>query len=122
MDRAKFKDQAYELRNMMNEINDNTEDENIEVETKQDHRGDSQQDVNILNLPPRSQVHEDKKTKVKWKISYPLVRLLLILFILIVMLLLTYQLWGKETIEAPITEQPFQHHPAGEKVKIKPNS
>lgn len=121
MDRDKFKDQAHELRNMMDQINENSEENRTDNQKDKDEQKNTSDGVNVLNLPPRSKVHEDKKTGIKWKISFPLVRLLVVLFILIVILVLTYQLWGKDMIESPITEQPFNKHPAGDMVKILPN-
>ena len=50
--------------------------------------------LDVLALPPRGDVHEEKQSKLRFKVSYALVRLLAILFILIVVLILTYNYWG----------------------------
>ncbi|MEH7416013.1 hypothetical protein V7266_12085 [Neobacillus drentensis] len=34
-------------------------------------------------LPPREQVHRQKKKKTKWKVKYPVIRLLVLCFILL---------------------------------------
>jgi len=45
-------------------------------------------------LPPRSEVHRNKeKKKTKIRIRYPLVRLLALIFVLIVFLVASYNLW-----------------------------
>ncbi|WP_096200992.1 hypothetical protein [Bacillus sp. FJAT-45350] len=48
----------------------------------------------ISSLPPRREVHKKKQTKqTKIKIKFPIVRLLLILFFLVVILAATSQYW-----------------------------
>lgn len=76
-------DQAKRLREQFEEI-------------EQDDHGTDREpgDIDVLALPPRSHVHEEKQAKVRFKVSYALVRLLAILFILIVVLVLTYNYWG----------------------------
>ncbi|GGC99822.1 hypothetical protein GCM10011389_03880 [Pontibacillus salipaludis] len=44
----------------------------------------------IYNLPSRSEVHRGKSTKVKWKIKYPFIRLLVFLFVGLIVLLPLY--------------------------------
>ncbi len=76
-------------------------------------------DVDILNLPPRSNVHDDKKKKTKWKISFLFIRFLLVLFLIIVALILTYNKWGDELLHSAEKNSEYAH-PAGEKVSIVP--
>lgn len=49
------------------------------------------QQEDVLSLPPRSEVHRQKKSKkrVKWKLKYPLIRLLALFFILLPILMLS---------------------------------
>lgn len=48
----------------------------------------------VSSLPPRSEVHKQKKNKkVTFKIKFPIVRLLLILFFIIVILVFTSPIW-----------------------------
>ncbi len=54
---------------------------------------DVQDGVDVLSLPPRSRLHEEKTQKVRLKISYAMIRLMVISFILLVILLLTYPYW-----------------------------
>jgi LysM repeat protein len=65
-------DQAHLLRNM--------------VEETQHSQNDA---VHSSNFPPRSTVHKNKTTQFKWKMKYPIVRLLLIFFILLPIILLS---------------------------------
>jgi LysM repeat protein len=43
------------------------------------------QQEDVLSLPPRSEIHRQKKSKkrVKWKLKYPVIRLLALFFILL---------------------------------------
>ncbi|MFS0863522.1 LysM peptidoglycan-binding domain-containing protein [Fredinandcohnia sp. 179-A 10B2 NHS] len=42
------------------------------------------------SLPPRSEVHKEKKKKTKFKIKYPVIRLLALLFVLLPVVILSY--------------------------------
>ncbi|UOQ47552.1 LysM peptidoglycan-binding domain-containing protein [Gracilibacillus caseinilyticus] len=56
-------------------------------------------------LPPRSEVHKNKKQKSKWKISFPLIRFMLILFIAIIVLIWTMRYWGEEYLSKAVQEK-----------------
>ncbi|MFZ7945090.1 LysM peptidoglycan-binding domain-containing protein [Neobacillus sp. 19] len=58
-----YRDQAERLKKRIQKINDKVE------------AGDK--------LPPREQVHRQKKKKTKWKLKYPVIRLLVLCFILL---------------------------------------
>lgn len=47
------------------------------------------------SFPPRREFHQHKKKNSKWKISFPLIRLLLVVFIVIILLFLTVKFWGE---------------------------
>ncbi len=79
MHQDKKEDQAASLRNQVNK-------------NHQNHEMDS--------LPPRREVHQSYKKKTKWRISYPFIRLILLLFIVIVLLLLTVKFWGEEYLSS----------------------
>lgn len=82
MDRNE-KDQAEQLRKIVNQPKTAMQEEEIEEEKEYDQ------------LPPRSEVHGDKEKKTKWKVKYPLVRFLALVFILLVFLIPGYALWSK---------------------------
>lgn len=83
-------DQAQLLREQMEEINQN---EVLEDDTEP-FFADMNDDIDVLNLPPRSTVHDEKKAKFQWKISFAFVRFFAILFVIIVILVLTYDYWA----------------------------
>jgi len=59
-----YRDQAERLKQRIQKINEKAD-------------GDSQK------LPPREQIHRQKKKKTKWKIKFPVIRLLVLCFILL---------------------------------------
>jgi LysM repeat protein len=60
---APYRDQAERLKQRIEKINEKIEDNEV--------------------LPPREQIHRQKKKKTKWKLKYPLIRLLVLFFILL---------------------------------------
>ncbi len=58
-----YRDQAERLKQRIQKINDQIED------------GE--------HLPPREQLHRQKRMKTKWKLKYPVIRLLVLFFILL---------------------------------------
>lgn len=106
------KDQASLLRQRM-EYN-NEDSDRLENNSKE-----SDNTFNVLNLPPRSQVHVNRKTGTRWKVGFPLIRLLFVLFLLIIGLVLTYNIWGRDLIvNSSENDAPSLVNPAGEMVTV----
>lgn len=55
-------------------------------------------EVDVLNLPPRSEVHQKPKRKFYVNLKSPFVRLLLVLFILLIIISLIYYVAGEQII------------------------
>ncbi|HZG60314.1 MAG TPA: LysM peptidoglycan-binding domain-containing protein [Anoxybacillus sp.] len=54
-------------------------------------------ELDALSLPPRSEVHKKTNRKTKWKIKYPVIRLLALFFILLpISILSIYYLYDKK--------------------------
>jgi LysM repeat protein len=58
-----YRDQAERLRKRIEKINEDNHDES--------------------QLPPRNDLHRSRKKKTKWKLKYPIIRLLVLFFILL---------------------------------------
>lgn len=89
-------DQADELRKLLIEVqqNDDLPTEQKSTTTEQaNHR-----EIDILNLPPRKEVHSGKK-RTKLKISKPFKRLLVVMILLILLLAGAIYIWGAEWLE-----------------------
>ncbi len=88
-----FEDQAHVLRQRMHDTNSDSSEEpsNYKVSSNEQESG-----VNVLDLPPRSETHKHKSTGYKWKVRYPLIRLLFVLFVILILLIPIYNMWGKQ--------------------------
>lgn len=61
-------------------------------------------EIDVLSLPPRSEVHKQKETKkkTKWKMEYPLIRLLAFFFILLPISILGIYYMNDEPSVVPV--------------------
>lgn len=57
-----------------------------------------QNKIDVLNLPPRKEIHGNNKQKIKFKISSPLVRFVLVITVLIILLVSSYYFWGDDIL------------------------
>lgn len=89
------KDQADELRQLFQEIEDGQSTEQHVGNKNSEQESEAKRDIDILNLPPRKEIHS-KDSRTSLKLSGPLIRLLLVIFILIVGLAGAYYIWGNE--------------------------
>lgn len=88
MNSKKNEDQAAELKNLLdnhieNQKEINKEDENVKT------------DIDILDLPPRREIHTDSK-RAHIKINKPLLRFLFVLLLLTIIILGAYYYVGDE--------------------------
>jgi hypothetical protein len=106
-----YRDQAERLKRRIEKINNKNEDSS---------------DL----IPPREQIHRQKKTKTKWKLKYPVIRLLVLFFILLPIIIFSVisYLDGKKINGAEKTngnsagyEEINFEKPKNEKVKTTPN-
>ncbi|HIV75442.1 MAG TPA: hypothetical protein H9895_10210 [Candidatus Pseudogracilibacillus intestinigallinarum] len=84
--------QAKQLQQLFQEVNSEHEKETKPIE-KQDLV-----EIDVLSLPPRSEVHLSTKRKLKISLKRPLGRFLFVLFILILILGGMYIYFGEEII------------------------
>lgn len=102
-------DQAAELRKLFDEVqgandlqaekNQDSTEENDSVPVSEPTR-----EIDILNLPPRKEVHSNTKKRTSFKISRPLVRLSTVIIVLAIIIFVAYYLWGAELIQPPLHE------------------
>lgn len=88
MDRKEHKHQADELQKLFQEVQEHEEEAYDKIETEVKH--DMQPKIDVLNLPPRKDVHRSHKKKTRFKLSNPLRRLILVVFILIIIIAIVY--------------------------------
>lgn len=112
-------DQASLLRQQIEAVQNHNSTESAEIEHKTTDT-DKDWQVNVLDLPPRSEIHAEKEAKVKLKISFALIRLVVILFLIIVGFILTYHFWGDQFLHS--AEHNSNSNAVGERVRILANS
>lgn len=88
--------QAEQLQNLINELQHNETDD--KPSNKPFSGAEHVRKVDVLNLPPRKEVHQ-KKGWTKIKFRKPFVRLLVVLVLLIIVVFGTYYYWGNDILD-----------------------
>jgi hypothetical protein len=92
----KERDQAEELRRLVYDVQSNQED-NDDQHVKDFET--EEREIDILNLPPRKEVHGIKQQRVRLKTSKSLKRFLLVIMILIIIVGSIYYFYNEELIQ-----------------------
>lgn len=79
---SKQNDQAEALRQAIQDVTENKTETEEAVQNQNEQKEQTSVEIDILNLPPRNEVHKDS-SKVRFKVNLSLLR-----FIFIVVLLL----------------------------------
>lgn len=97
-------DQATQLKKLFNELQQNEINEE-EYEQKNDVfvtsnviETEVQPKIDVLDLPPRKEVHDVNRTRTKLKIGRPMIRLIFVFTILVIAIASAYYFFGKEII------------------------
>lgn len=97
-------DQAEELRKLFNEVQEESEQSIPEEEIEEEsHEVDEEgRDVDILELPPRREVHRITNKRTRVKISRASLRLIFVVITFLVLVGGAYYIWGQELTEVII--------------------
>lgn len=86
--KKEYDDQAKELRAIINELQENTDDSSTissrEIQEEKVPEQDVDTEINVLNLPPRKEVHSQKKKRARIKFSKPFIRLVIVVVLIII--------------------------------------
>lgn len=95
------KDQASELRKILDEVeNSSNQKTNAESGQKEPNKEiPDEPNIDILNLPPRKDVHSKRKKRTKLKVGSASKRLISVFIILILLFGTAFYLWGEEFLE-----------------------
>ncbi|MBA2173840.1 hypothetical protein H0266_02900 [Halobacillus locisalis] len=79
--------------------------------------GGFKEGMDVLDLPPRSEVHQQRTKKTKWKISSMWIRFLFLWFVIIAAILLSFPYWDRwfGSSENPSI---IEEHPLHEQVTV----
>ncbi|ASK63315.1 hypothetical protein CFK37_14700 [Virgibacillus phasianinus] len=105
-------EQANDLHKLFNEIQGNENENNrssdaenngepkkTEPTDRINKNSEFTRDIDILNLPPRKEVHGNRKNHTRIKISKPFVRFSVVIILLILVFLVVYYFWQEELIQ-----------------------
>ncbi len=84
-----------ELRSLFEELEKGNEKKTIHTETNTDKNTETKREVDILNLPPRKEIHS-ANAGMHFRVNKPLFRFLFVLFLLIIILIGAYYFWDNE--------------------------
>ncbi|MEC5422435.1 hypothetical protein QGM71_02880 [Virgibacillus sp. C22-A2] len=90
-------DQAEELRKLLSEVQQG-EKGRPSQQANLDDEVVYEREIDILELPPRKEVHGTKKKRTQIKLSRPLLRFLIVIILLLLVLTGVYYLWADEII------------------------
>jgi len=85
-------DQASELRKLINEVE-------VPDTEKARKKEKNEREIDILNLPPRKDVHHSKKSKTRMKLNSPVLRLIFVILLMIVVIAGTIYLFVNDGLE-----------------------
>ncbi|GAB3052689.1 hypothetical protein [Virgibacillus ainsalahensis] len=91
-------------RNENKESQKNTK-EFLNLEQNDDINSENESDtkefkeIDVLNLPPRKEIHSTKKKRTHFKINFPLVRFLVVIIILLCVITGVYFVWEDAFIQ-----------------------
>lgn len=94
---TKHKDQAEQLKQLFNEVQQGADQQvketdlsTLDAEEFQDVK------IDILNLPPRKEVHSKYASRTRLKLNRPIVRLLSVMIILLIIIISVSFIWSDE--------------------------
>lgn len=92
-----YEDQAEQLKQIFDELQQNAPNSD-QPSNEQEVIDDSIPKIDILNLPPRREIHDDNHTRTRLSISRPFLRFLSIIIFVIIIVFGAYFFWGEELI------------------------
>ena len=72
-------DQASELRKLINKVE-------VPDTEKTREKKENEREIDILNLPPRKEIHHSKKSKTRIKLNSPVLRLIFVIVLMMVVI------------------------------------
>lgn len=88
------KDQSYELQKLIQDVDIKPSENNLEDEANNDDLN-IQEDIDVLNLPPRKDVHK-MKSRIHFKMSKAFLRFMFVVLIIVIILIGTYYYVGED--------------------------
>ncbi|WP_010530842.1 hypothetical protein [Lentibacillus jeotgali] len=94
-----YNNHGAELQKILDEVESAGQQKNEEKKTIVEPEAETKRDIDILNLPPRKEVHGGHNKRTTFKLSSASVRLASVVIVLIFILSVSFYLWGEELID-----------------------
>lgn len=95
MDHEKEENQAGKLQQLFEEVNNQPKKDPMNEELKKE----DYIEVDVLNLPPRKEVHTNPKSRLQFTFNRPFIRITVVLILLIAILATMYFLMGEQLLQ-----------------------
>lgn len=92
--------QKKALEELVKEVHEHQSTKQTQIDADEDHGADDQQAVDVLSLPPRKDIHQDRKRRATFKLRKPQRRLLIVILIIVGVIIGLYYVLGKDLIQA----------------------
>lgn len=90
--------QAEKLMELFQEVSSHTPDEETEKSKAQQVVAEEYIELDVLNLPPRREVHQKSKQRLTIRMKEPIVRVFFVLVLLLAILIVLYFTLGDQLI------------------------
>ena len=90
-------DQAEQLKQLFDELQEHAVKSGESSNIEQQAEAYTQPKIDVLNLPPRKEVHSNHG-RTRLTISRPFLRLLIVILLMIAVIFGAYYIWGEELI------------------------
>lgn len=95
--KKEYENQAEQLKQIFNELQQHTIDSN-DTSNELDENDHLIPKIDVLNLPPRKEVHSNQSTRTRLSISRPFLRFLSVIMLMIIIVVGAYLIWEEELI------------------------
>lgn len=96
----KESDQAKELRKLLSDVQQSESSNYTTTTTENDtHQTlDNTKKIDVLNLPPRKEIHNGKSRHIKIKVTKPYIRLIVVVLLITFLFAGGFYMWGQELV------------------------
>ena len=95
----KNSDPTDELKKLLSDVETNGVSNNVQSNDDADEEAENPQVIDVLNLPPRKEVHSGRTKHMRIKVTKPYVRLIIVVLLIIILFAGGFYVWGDDLIK-----------------------
>ncbi|GAA0599696.1 hypothetical protein GCM10009001_15020 [Virgibacillus siamensis] len=95
----KHEDNGTELKRLFDEVQSEASINKPSETDETPYPPKTERQIDVLNLPPRTEVHSGKKDHARIKINHAMLRFIFVIIILVLVLGGSFFLWGEEILK-----------------------